>query len=109
MAQGSFLQEHADALKAVYPALYSDIQRRMFERLSVWEGAPVRYEKKLMLSQMFGPQVLGVSPGAMQVIQASFPKDQDAPASKGGTRPDGRQGIDAAKNEMTQAQRIEGR
>jgi len=116
MQHGAFLPEHAEALKAVYPALYADIQRRMFERLSVWEKpdgtakpGKVPYQKRLMLSQMFGPQILGLQPMQVQILQSTFQKDVDAPASKGGTRPDGRQTIDAAKNQMTQAQRIESR
>lgn len=109
MSQGAFMPEHSEALKAVYPNLYADIQRRMFERLATWDKGPVPYQKKLMLAQMFGTQILGISPAQQQLMQSTFQPDVDAPASKGGTRPDGRQNIDAAKNQMTQAQRIEGR
>lgn len=109
MSQGSFMPEHAEALKAVYPALYEDMQRKMFERLAAWDKGPVPYRKKLMLAQMLGPQILGIDQQQMQILQGAFQRDVDAPASKGGTRPDGRQNIDAAKNQMTQAQRIEGR
>lgn len=110
MSQGLFTKEHAEALKAVYPELYSDMSRRMVERLGTWEKK-LPYEKKLMLSQFFGPEVLGVSYGQVMVMQGVYAKEKsvDAPASKGGTRPDGRQTIDAAKNEMTQAQRVEAR
>ena len=106
MSQGVFVKEHADALKAVYPETYADIQRRMFERLSVWEK-PLSYEKKLTLTQLFGPQILGIQPQQVAIMQGTFHRDVDAPPSKGGNRPDGRQVVDAQKNQMTQAQRIE--
>lgn len=110
MSQGLLTKEHAEALKVVYPELYADMSRRFVEQLSVWDKK-LPYEKKLMLSQFFGPQMLGVSFGQVMAMQSVYAKDKsvDAPASKGGTRPDGRQTIDAAKNEMTQAQRVEAR
>jgi hypothetical protein len=107
MAQGTFTLEHKEALEKVYPELYGDIKTRMYERLSEW-NKPLPYGKRAMLAQFFGSTVLGLKPGAMQVMQQSFaPKDGDASPSKGGTRPDGREQIDSGKNALTQAQRIE--
>lgn len=107
MAQGTFTLEHKEALERVYPELYSDMKTRMYERLGEW-NKPLPYGKKAMLSQFFGTAVLGLKPGAIQVMQQSFaPPQGDAPPSKGGTRPDGREAIDADKNALTQAQRIE--
>lgn len=107
MSQGTFTLEHKEALEAVYPELYADIKARMYERLGQW-NKPLPYGKKAMLSQFFGTRVLGLKPGALQVIQSSFaPKQADLPPSKGGSRPDGRQTVDADKNALTQAQRIE--
>lgn len=107
MAQGTFTLEHKEVLEAVYPELYADIKARMYERLGTWDK-PLPYGKKAMLAQFFGTAVLGLKPGALQVMQQSFaPKQADAPPSQGGSRPDGRQAIDADKNALTQAQRIE--
>lgn len=107
MAQGTFTLEHKEALQTVYPALYEDMKARMYDRLAQWEK-PLPYGKKVMLSQFFGTQVLGLKPGTFNILQQSFqPKPEDAPPSKGGSRPDGREVIDADKNQLTQAQRIE--
>ena len=107
MAQGTFTLEHKEALQAVYPALYEDMKTKMYERLSE-RKTPLPYGKKAMLSQFFGTSVLGLRPGALGVIQQSFaPKQEDKPPSQGGSRPDGREVIDADKNALTQAQRIE--
>lgn len=107
MAHGAFTLEHRDALQAVYPALYEDIKARMYDRLAEWEK-PLPYGKKAMLSQFFGTSVLGLKPGSLNIIQQSFEPDsgQDSP-SQGGSRPDGREVLDADKNALTQAQRIE--
>lgn len=107
MSQGTFTLEHKEALEKVYPELYADIKARMYERLGEW-NKPLPYGKKAMLSQFFGTAVLGLKPGALQVMQKSFaPKESDLPPSQGGSRPDGRQTVDADKNALTQAQRIE--
>jgi hypothetical protein len=107
MSQGTFTLEHRDALQAVYPELYVDIKTRMYERLATWDK-PLDYGKKAMLAQFFGTSVLGLKPGALQILQQSFaPKQEDMAPSKGGSRPDGREVVDADKNALTQAQRIE--
>lgn len=107
MAQGTFTLEHKEALENVYPELYADIKTRMYERLSEW-NKPLPYGKKAMMAQFFGTSILGLKPGAIQVMQQSFaPKGGDASPSQGGTRPDGRETIDSGKNALTQAQRIE--
>ena len=107
MGQGTFTLEHKEALETVYPELYADIKTRMYDRLGQWDK-PLPYGKKAMLAQFFGTSILGLKPGAIQVLQASFaPKMADQPQSKGGSRPDGREVIDQDKNALTQAQRIE--
>lgn len=107
-AQGALTREHIEATQAVYPRLYDDLRNRLMERLSSWEK-PLPYSTKVSLSQFFGPQVLGMSPGAMQVIQQSFSAGNAENPSGGMSRPDGRQQVSQEKNLVTQAQRIEGR
>ena len=109
MANGTFSLEHRDALRAVYPELYEDMKSRVYEKLSVWDKK-VPYAKKATLAQFFGTEILGLKPGALQVLQGSFqPKPEDASPSKGGSRPDGRQNVDAGKLGLTEAQRMETR
>jgi hypothetical protein len=98
-------KEHIEATQAVFPKLYEDLRVKLMDRLSEWEK-PVDYKTRVALSQFYGPQMLGMSQQAAQVIQQSFqPKDP----SGGMGRPDGRQDVSQEKNLATQGQKLEAR
>jgi hypothetical protein len=107
MGKGVLTQEHVDAMQAVYPKMYDELKNRIFERLSVWDKQ-VPYKKRLALAQIFGPQALGMSVDQQKVLQMS--QESMVQSKQGGSKgPDGRQEINAEKNQMTQAQRLEQR
>jgi hypothetical protein len=106
MGKGVLTQEHVSAIQAVYPKMYDELRNRIFERLSVW-NKEVPYKKRLALAQIFGPQVLGISIDQQKILQqAQESMVQSAQGNSGG--PDGRQEVNAQKNQKTQENRTEG-
>jgi len=108
MKDGTTVKEHLETLQVVYPAMYADFQQKLAVRLAEWQ-TPLPYSKKLALSAVLGPAVLGLSPQQVVVIQQSHAKLQAPPPQQGGSKTDGRQKIDAQKNLETQGQRMEAR
>lgn len=106
MANGYVSPEQVEAIKAVYPAIYADLQQKIGERLAEWKK-PLSYSQKLALSNIVGPSALAMSPQQVQLLQSATAK-----LSSGGEplkAPDGRQSIDTEKNMQTQSQRLEAR
>ena len=104
-SKGLLTKEHVDAMQAVYPRVYEELKSRIFEELSVWKGR-VPYEKRLSLAKMFGPQMLGVSVNQRKVLQMTQETVVGSGQQQGG--PDGRQTVDAGKNQQKQDNRTEG-
>ncbi len=104
-SKGLLTKEHVDAMQAVYPRVYEELKSRIFEELSVWKGR-VPYEKRLSLAKMFGPQMLGVSVNQRKVLQMAQETVVGSGQQQGG--PDGRQNVDAGKNQQKQDNRTEG-
>lgn len=106
IASGYMSPEQIEAVKAVYPGIYANLQQRLGERLAEIKK-PLTYQQKLGLQLVMGPTALGMSPQQIQVLQQA---QAGAGPQQGGMRkPDGRQTVDAQKNLQTQAQRMEAR
>lgn len=106
LRNGTVTQEQVDALRAVYPKLLADIQRRMLERLAAWDER-LSYPQRIALSRLLGSPIGGAGdPQRRALIQQARAGTVDQ--QRGGSV-DGRQVVSAAKNMETQAQRIEAR
>lgn len=106
LRQGVAGPKEAEAVEKVYPQLFEEMRTQMLQRLQVWDK-PLEYNKRLALSQVFGPQFLGIGLHETQLVQQVHAEMQ-APA-EGSKGPDGRQKVDVDRNLQTQAQRLEGR
>ena len=109
MANGYISPDQVDALKAVYPALYSKLQQQIGERLASWQK-PLTYQQRLSMSSIVGPLAFGMSAQQIQVIQqatalASVPQQGQSGSVK---RPDGRQDVNEEQIQ-TEAQKLEAR
>jgi hypothetical protein len=82
VADGSLTPEDAEALREVYPELYSDMRRQIVERLpELREQLP--YERRLMLSIFFGvPVDPAMEPNVLAILQGHFAREE---SSAGGT------------------------
>jgi hypothetical protein len=111
LANGYMPPEQIEALQAVYPRMYQDLREKLSERVAGIQK-PLTYHQRLALQPVLGPAVFGMSPQQLQIIQASQSQGGEGGAGGpgGGMRkPDGRQSVDAQKNQQTQAQRLEQR
>ncbi len=106
MANGYLSPEQVEAMKAVYPRLYSDLQQKLAERLASLKK-PLNYQQKLSLSLIMGPTALAMNPQQVQVLQQV--QASAGPQSGAMRKPDGRQTVNAQKNLETQGQRMEAR
>lgn len=104
MKSGTVPREHAEVLRTLYPTMYDEFKVKMTQRIQTLEK-PLSYQKKLALSQLLGPEVLGLTPQRLQILQAVHV----APPPQKSTGPDGRQDRDVEKSMQTQAQRLESR
>ena len=108
MAAGYISPEQVEAIKAVYPAMYTQLQEKISERLMMAKD-PLNYKQKLAISAIVGPGALGMSQQQQQIIQSSMSGASPQDAQGGMKAPDGRQKVDQEKNIQTQAQRLEAR
>lgn len=104
MKSGAVPREHSEVLRTLYPTMYDEFKVKMTERIQSLEK-PLSYQKKLALSQLLGPEVLGLTPQRLQILQSVHV----APPPQKSTGPDGRQDRDVEKSMQTQAQRLESR
>lgn len=109
MANGYVSPEQVEALKAVYPSIYSHLQQKIGERLATWQK-PLTFQQKLAFSTLLGAQALGMSPQQAQMIQQSQALALGNESRQGGNTkpPDGRQDVDEAQME-TESQKLEAR
>ena len=110
MANGYLAPEQIDALKAVYPALYSKLQQQIGERLASWDK-PLSYQQRLAVSSVAGPLAFGMSAQQMQVLQQTLAtaRGPSMPGGQGATKgSDGRQDVNEEQME-TEAQKLEAR
>ena len=109
MANGYIAPEQIEAIKAVYPAMYADLQQKIGERLMM-QKKPLSYQQRLAVSMVIGPTALGMSPQQVQVLQQSqaLAWGQQAGQGKSVKPPDGRQDVNE-EQVQTEAQKLEER
>lgn len=108
MAAGYISPEQVEALQAVYPALYADLQQKIGERLMMHKK-PLSYQQRLAMSAIIGPGALSMTPQQVQILQQTQAEASQPPQPAGGSGPDGRQDVNQENNLDTQAQKLEGR
>jgi hypothetical protein len=83
LSDGSITPEDAAAMRNVYPELYADIQRQIYERLPTLR-ATLPYQKRLALSIFSGlPVDAATNPRILAVLQAQYGAE---PGTEGGTQ-----------------------
>ena len=109
MSAGYMSPDQVEAIKAVYPAMYADLQQKIGERLAVYPKA-LSYRQKLAISAVLGPTALGMSPQQVQVLQQAQALATGAGNGQGQPvkRPDGRQDVNEAQME-TESEKLEAR
>lgn len=109
MASGYIAPEQVEAIKAVYPAMYADLQQKIGERLMM-QKKPLTYQQRTALAAILGPTALGMSPQQVQVLQQSqaLAWGQQAGQGKSVKPPDGRQDVNE-EQVQTEAQKLEAR
>lgn len=106
MKRGVLSPEQREVAEQIYPRLFEDMRLRLVQQIgTVKDRLP--YERRLVLSRLLGPEVLGLSQQQLAMLQAAHAKTGANMAQP--SRPDGRQSTDVEKNMETQAQRIQGR
>lgn len=115
MAGGKSTPETVEAVRTLYPNLFAAVQQRVMTQLTAL-NKPLAYDKKIVLANIFGQQILGVSTQSQMYLQSvhQAAAQQGGPpgAAPGGQAPssnDGRQMVNSNKNLQTQTQRLEGR
>lgn len=109
MSNGYIAPEQLEALRAVYPAIYADLQQKIGERLAMW-NKPLSYQQRLAFSAIVGPTALGMTPQQVQVLQQTQALATSPQNVQGGSvkRPDGRQDVNEAQME-TESEKLEAR
>lgn len=109
MSQGYISPEQVEALKAVYPSMYAELQQKIGERLMTLKSPPT-YQQRLAFSALLGPGALGMSPQQVQILQQTQGLASQAQRGQGGgvKPPDGRQDVNEDQME-TEAQKLEAR
>lgn len=109
MSRGLIAPEQVEALQAVYPAMYADLQQKITDRLMM-QKKPLPYQQRVALAAIIGPQALGMSPQQVQILQQSQTLAAGAAQSGGDTKQgsDGRQDVDEDQIQ-TESQKLESR
>lgn len=83
LERGTITREHVEALKAVYPATYAELQSAVMD--SVGQGAELSYGKRLQLGVLLDiPTDESLEPLNIYGLQANFnPNPQDPQAAQG--------------------------
>ena len=109
MAKGYIAPEQVEAIQAVYPAMYADLQQKISERLMMLKK-PLAYQQRAALAAIIGPGALGMSPQQVQILQQTqmLASGQDSGQGKPMKGPDGRQDVNESQIQ-TESQKLEGR
>jgi len=109
LAQGYQSPEQIEALKAVWPSMYADLQQKISERMMMLKK-PLTFQQKNALAMVLGPGALAMSPMQVQILQQGqgLAKGQDSGQGKPSKGPDGRQDVNE-KQIQTEAQKLEAR
>ncbi len=103
MRAGRVTPEALDAVKAVYPAMFAEFQSKLQEHLAQMTS-PLDLQRRMRVEQLLGSADTSEVDALIQNMHAATLSPEKAPDA-----PDGRQNIDADKNQLTQAQRLEGK
>lgn len=89
LAAGSITKEQAETLRVVYPAIYSQIQTRIFEALRV-SRRPLAFSQRVRLFDLFGVVAdPTLAPAVTRAVQASFAPVAQGPSQAYRGRPGG--------------------
>lgn len=106
LATGEASREQLEAVRTLYPRIFSELQEKLTERLM--SSKPLSVKMRGVVSLVLGPAAGGMSPQQAVVIQSSHAKVGNASNASTG-KPDGRMNVDVEKNLQTQAQRLQER
>lgn len=85
--EGRLQREHVEALQAVYPQLYGQIQSQVVDAMTNSEK-PISYEKKLRVATLLNiPTMAAMTPDFMQALQASYALPNGEPNGRMGAKP----------------------
>jgi hypothetical protein len=81
--KGTLTRDHVEAVKAVYPAIYAEMQTKIMESLAV-SRSPLPFRKRIQLGILLDiPTDKTLSPEFMQAIQGTYkatgPQDAESP------------------------------
>lgn len=109
LAAGRVDPEAVEVMQALYPGLFAQVQTKVMAQLQSLKK-PLPYAKQVALAQIFGPEIMGISPQQTMLLQ-TIHQSQTQPQQNPGQGPsqDGRQMVNTSKNMQTQTQRLEGR
>jgi hypothetical protein len=85
LEDGTMSLEHAEALRVVWPALYEDVQGKVFERLqeAADNGTPIPYTRRKALGVLFDlPTVPEMAPEYRQAVQALVGGEMEAKSAQ---------------------------
>lgn len=85
LAAGTLTSDQADALKAIYPRLYGEVQSRVFAQAAKF-GSEIPYRTRVRLSVLFGA-ALDPSIGSIASLQADQPPAQELPSATPSAQP----------------------
>lgn len=107
LQRGTLTREHVEALKAVYPAIYSQIQQTAMD--NIVEHPNLSYAKKVQLGILLDiPADSSMSPDSVVMLQQSIGStSQDQVGSEGGVRAEGMDDVDIAGRASTEVQDVE--
>lgn len=115
MERGTLTREHVEALKAVYPSLYAQLQQEIIDQVTT-EGEKVPYNKKVQLGILLDvPTDLSLEPTNIAGLQANFMPQNDpmqVEAQQGAVRQGsqtGLQNLNSASRMQTETQKVANR
>jgi hypothetical protein len=102
LEKGTLTRHHMEALQAVYPKLYAEIQHRVQRVAMDGEAKPIPYQARIKLSLLMGaPMDTSMNNQAVQQFQMSYNlPDQSVEPKPGNT-------VELAKSYETDTQRLE--
>lgn len=112
MEKGTLTREHVEALKAVYPGMYAQLQQEVIDQATT-EGEKIPYNKKVQLSILLDvPTDLSLEPTNIAGLQANFMPQNDpmqVEAQQGAYRmgsQTGLQNLNGAARMQTETQKV---
>ncbi len=109
LRHGTMSKEAVDTLRAIYPGMLQDIQKRMIERLAQYKQ-PLDPSRKAALAILFDQPMGGMGdPARIALMQVMHHATMSAEAKPAGKAGDGRQDVSTPDNMETQSQRLESR